>query len=78
MTVEKANVGRKIALVSVHRLAEHLYAMSTQKSRYKMSDYNEPLVAVDFRFISVCILACVMSSEFTRDSVAKFLPAQFP
>ena len=88
VTVEKAHVGRKIALASVHRLAEHLHAMSAQKSRYKISDYSEarsiyyskvePLVVVDFRFISVCILACVMSREFTRNSVAKFLPAQFP
>ena len=38
----------------------------------------EPLVVVDFRFISVCILACIMSREFTRDSVTKFLLAQFP
>ena len=36
------------------------------------------MVVVDFRFISVCILACVMSREFTRNSVTKFLPAQFP
>ena len=28
----------KIALVSVHRLAEHLHAMSTLKSRYKISN----------------------------------------
>ena len=41
LTVEKANVGRKIALASVHRLAEHLHAMSTQKSRYKISDYSQ-------------------------------------
>ena len=40
MTVEKKHVGRKIALASVHRLAEHLHAMSTQKSRYKISDYS--------------------------------------
>ena len=40
-TVEKAHVGRKIALASVHRLAEHLHAMSTQKSRYKISDYSQ-------------------------------------
>ena len=32
------------------------------------------LVVVDFRFIS----AFVMSCEFTRNSVTKFLPAQFP
>ena len=30
LTVEKAHVGRKIALASVHKLAEHLHAMSTQ------------------------------------------------
>ena len=41
VTVEKANVGRKIALASMHRLAKHLHAMSTQKSRYKISDYNQ-------------------------------------
>ena len=41
VTVEKAHVGRKIALASVHRLAEHLHAMSTQKSRYKISDYSQ-------------------------------------
>ena len=40
-TVEKVHVGRKIALASVHRLAEHLHAMSTQKSRYKISDYSQ-------------------------------------
>ena len=28
--------------------------------------------------IHVCILACVMSREFTRDSLTKFLPAKFP
>ena len=39
LTVEKAQVRRKIALASVHRLAEHVQAMSTQKSRYKISDY---------------------------------------
>ena len=27
--------------------------------------------------ISVCIFACVMSSEYTREFVTKFLPAQF-
>ena len=32
------------------------------------------LVVVDFRFIS----AFVMSREFPRNSVTKFLPAQFP
>ena len=36
------------------------------------------MAVVDFRFISVCILVCVMSREFTRDLVTKFLPAQFP
>ena len=41
VTVDKAHVGRKIALASVHRLAEHLHAMSTQKSRYKISDYSQ-------------------------------------
>ena len=40
--------------------------------------YVEPLVVVDFRFISEWIFACVMSREFTRDLVTKFLPAQFP
>ena len=85
LTVEKAHVGRKIALASVYRLAEVLLAMSTQKSRYKISDCSQArssvppkiplmLVVVDFKFISVC----VMSREFTRDSVTKFLPAQFP
>ena len=28
--------------------------------------------------IYLYILVCVMSREFTRDSVTKFLPAQFP
>ena len=28
--------------------------------------------------IHVCILACVMSREFTRESVTKFLPLSFP
>ena len=28
--------------------------------------------------IHLCILACVTSSEFTRDAVIKFLPAHFP
>ena len=31
----------KIALASVNRLAEHLHAMSTQKSGYKISDYSQ-------------------------------------
>ena len=31
-----------------------------------------PLVVVDFS-----LLACVMSSEYTREFVMKFLPAQF-
>ena len=33
-----------------------------------------PLVVVDFRFIS----AFLMSREFTRETVTKFLPAKFP
>ena len=39
-----------------------------------------PLVVVDFRFISAffTIFACVMSREFTRKAVTKFLPAGFP
>ena len=41
LTVEKAHVGRKIALASVYRLAEHLHAMFNQKSRYKISDYSQ-------------------------------------
>ena len=41
LTVVKAQVGRKIVLASVHRLAEHLHAISTQKSRYKISDYSQ-------------------------------------
>ena len=41
LRVEKAHVGRKIALASLHRPAEHLHAMSTQKSRYKISDYSQ-------------------------------------
>ena len=86
---------KKSSGVFVHRLAEHLHAMSTQKSRYKISDYSQarssvplkiPLMyllfeswtVVSCRFISVCILACVMSREFTRDSGTKFLPAQLP
>ena len=28
--------------------------------------------------IHLCILACVMSCEFSREAVMKFLPAQFP
>ena len=36
LTVEKAHVGRKTAQASVHRLAEHLHAISTQKSRYNL------------------------------------------
>ena len=35
-----------------------------------------PLVLV--AQIHLCILACVMSCEFTREAVTKFLPAQFP
>ena len=31
VTVVKANVGRKIALASVYKLAEHLHAMSRPK-----------------------------------------------
>ena len=41
LTDEKAHVGQKIALASVHRLAEHFHEMSTQKSRYKISDYSQ-------------------------------------
>ena len=97
LTVEKAHVGRKIALASVYRLAEHLHAMFNQKSRYKISDYSQarftvppkiPLMYLLFeswtvgscRFqVHLCVhSACVMSREFTRDSVTKFLPAQFP
>ena len=97
LTVEKARVGRKIALASVYRLAEHFHAMSVQNPdiRFLITvkpgqaylprshwciyySKVEPLVVVDFRFISVCIFACVMSREFTRDLVTKFLPAQFP
>ena len=33
-----------------------------------------PLVVVDFRFTS----AFLMSREFTREAVTKFLPAKFP
>ena len=35
-----------------------------------------PLLVVDFR-LTPCILACVMSREFTREAVMKFLPARF-
>ena len=35
-----------------------------------------PSVVVDLK-IHLCIPACVMSSEFTREVVMKFLPAQF-
>ena len=34
---------------------------------------RHPLVVVDF----VCIFSCVMSSEYTRGFVMKFMPAQF-
>ena len=36
-----------------------------------------PLVLVDFRFISA-FFACVISREFTREAVRKFQPTQFP
>ena len=36
-----------------------------------------PLVSCRLQ-IRLCIIACVMSREFTRDSVTKFPPAQFP
>ena len=53
LTVEKAHVGRKIALASVHRLAEHLHAMSTQKSRYKISDYSEARSSVHTKILFI-------------------------
>ena len=28
--------------------------------------------------VHLCIIACVMSHEFTRKAVKKFLPSQFP
>ena len=34
-----------------------------------------PLLVVDFRLISAFV--CVMSREFTREAVMKFLPAPF-
>ena len=37
----------------------------------------ESVVSCRFQ-IHLCILACVMSREFTREAVTKFLPAQFP
>ena len=99
-TVEKVHVGRKIALASVHRLAEHLHAMSTQKSIYKISDYSQarssvppkiPLMYLLFKSWTVgscgfqihpCVHSCMRNepqiAKFTRDSVTKFLPAQFP
>ena len=46
LTVEKANVGRKIALASVYGLAEHLHAMFNQKSRYEISDYSQARFSV--------------------------------
>ena len=60
---------------------------SRQVKRIPQNAINEfiirklsPLAAVgSCRFqIHLYILACVMSREFTRDSVTKFLPAQFP
>ena len=60
---------------------------SRQVKRIPQNAINEfiirklsPLAAVgSCRFqIHLYILACVMSREFRRDSVTKFLPAQFP
>ena len=36
------------------------------------------MVVVDLFQVHLCILACVMSREFTREGATKFLPAQFP
>ena len=38
---------------------------------------SNPFPVVDFRLISALVLACIMSREFTREAVMKFLPAQF-
>ena len=37
-----------------------------------------PLLVVEFRFLSAYILACLMNREITREVVMKFLPAHFP
>ena len=40
--------------------------------------YSKVESVASYRFqIDLCILACVMSGEFTREAVMKFLPAQF-
>ena len=66
-------------------LYERLYHFTVKSSQaYPPRTINEfiiqklnPLLVVDFRLISALILACVMSREFTREAVMKFLPAPF-
>ena len=62
-----------------------MHLQSSQVKRTPQASINEfiirklnPLVVVDFRFISAFLHACVMSREFIREAVTKFLPAQFP
>ena len=67
---------------------EWLFNLNLQSSQVKRTPQNSInefiirklslLAVVDFRFNHLYIIACVMSREFTRDSVTKFLPAQFP
>ena len=56
---------------------------SNQVKRTPQESINEfviqklnPLLVVEFRF-DLCILVCVMSREFTREEVMKFLAALF-
>ena len=43
----------------------------------RCSDWPKRRHPLKLLLISVCIFACVMSSEYTREFVMKFLPAQF-
>ena len=69
----------------LYEIPNHFTLQSTQVKRTPQDYINEfiipkvnPLV-YSCRFqIFVYILACVMSHEFTRDSVMKLLPPKFP
>ena len=78
--MDRRTSSRNVHPKSKYKISDYSQARSSVPPKIPLMYYLkvEPLVVVDFRFISVCILACVMSREFTSDSVTKFLPAQFP
>ena len=71
-----------VRVVHKYRMFEKELQSSQVKRTPKMPLTNllfESWVRWQCRFqIHLYILACVMTREFTRDSVTKFLPAQFP